>query len=109
MGQDINEILNLKENSSKRNVYSRRTSDFSMETSPDLFVNKNYIKSKKRIRIFFFLKKIIFFLFRFKLKILLTFIMIGLLCIFIFPQESGLVISNWINDFLGTIINNIKL
>lgn len=35
-------------------------------------------------------------------------ILIGLLMI-IFPEQSALILSNWINKFIGTIINNINL
>lgn len=38
-----------------------------------------------------------------------TFIIIGLYFILFKPIQSASVISNWINQFIGTLINNINI
>ena len=68
----------------------------------DLRENKEGIKPSKKFNIFYFLL-------RYKMEILYIIITLILGNIIFNPINTANVLSNWVNNFIGTFLHNIKI
>lgn len=68
----------------------------------DLRENKDISKPTKKFNIFYFLL-------RYKMEIVYIIITILLANVIFNPINTANVLSNWVNNFIGTFLHNIKI